>query len=113
MHRKIPLRIGPGGARMPAGSACERRERGHGILIAVLGVNGFARTELDNTAGNPNLLPAVAGEVHLNAMPLGIVESMMREARKIKIGVELPIHPDKQIEIEFRREPSAVVIGGI
>ena len=47
-----------------------------------------------------HLLALVAGEVHLDAVALGIIEGMVTETRQIEISVEVPIDLRKQVEVE-------------
>src|SRR5581483_7967110 len=113
VNRKILLLVDPHRQRLPAGAAGKRNERVRRILVAVLGVDRLAGAEIDHLARDPHLLPLDARKMHLDTMPLAIVEGMMFEARRIELAAELAIYPVQEIEIEFLRHALLVVIGGI
>ena len=94
----------------PRASAPKEFER---VFVAVLGVDGLAGAEFDHAARHPHLLPLLAGEMHLDAVALGIVEGVMAEACEIEVAVELAIDAREQVEIELRRDAGGVVIGGV
>src|SRR5262245_40058388 len=71
-------------------------------FVAVLSMDRLAGAEIDNDAAYPDLLPLGAGEMHLDAPALRIVEGVVLEGGEIEIGAELAIDAGKQIEVEFR-----------
>jgi hypothetical protein len=71
--------VGPQRRRQPAHAARQRTQLLGAVFVAVLGVDGFAGAEFDGLAGHFHLLPLRARQVHLDAMPLAVVEGMMLE----------------------------------
>ena len=51
--------------------------------------------------------------MHLDPLPLGIVESVMLESREIEITPELAVDARQQIEVELRGDAGRVVVRGI
>src|ERR1700726_3522909 len=113
VNGKIPTGIGPGGERRPSRSARERGKRGKGVFVAVLGVNGLARAELNAAAGDAHFLALLAGEVHLDALSLGIEEGMVAEARRVESCAQLAIDASEQVEVEPCRNARCVIVRGI
>src|SRR5262245_52950624 len=99
VDREIRPRIGPYGDGVPPRAARERAEGVERVLVAVLGVDGLAGAEVDRAPGDSHLLPFLAGEVHLDAVTLGIVEGFVAEARQVEIGAELAVDAREQVEI--------------
>src|SRR3984885_5856366 len=64
-------------------------------------MDSLAGAEIDRLVADPHLLALGTGEVHLNAMPLGIVESVVLEGGEIEILAQLPVGPHQEIEIEL------------
>ena len=87
----------------PAGAARQRAEGFERVLVAVLGVDRLAGAEFDRAAGHPHLLALLAGEMHLDAMALGIVEGVVAEAVEVEIAAELAVDARQQVEVERRR----------
>ncbi len=81
------------------------------ILVAVLGVNGFAGAEVDAFAGNAHALALEARQMHFDARALAVEEGVMLEAREVELGAELAIDAREQIEIELRGDALRVVVG--
>src|SRR5712692_2013659 len=104
MDRKISAGIGPHADRRPSRSARQRAEGFERVLVAVFGVDGLAGAHLDGSAGDPHLLAPLAGEVHLDAVALGIVEGMVAEACEVEVAVELAIDARQQVEVEPGRD---------
>src|SRR5947209_5270149 len=73
----------------------------------------FAGAEIERAARDLHLLPFLAGEMHFDAMPLGIVEGMVAEACQVETAAELAVDAREQIEIELRRDAGAIIVGGI
>ena len=71
------------------------------VFVAVLGVDGFAGAEFDCFAGHLHLLPLQAGKMHLDAVPLAVVEGVMLEAVELEIAAQLAVDAREQIEIEL------------
>src|SRR5262249_55347767 len=90
IDRKIFLRIGPQRRHAPAGTACERAERGGRVFVAVLGVDRLAGAELDGLAQDLHLLALGAGEVHLDPRALAVEEGMVLEPLEIETRAQLP-----------------------
>src|SRR5436190_16699128 len=76
-------------------------------------MDGLTRAEFDHTARDLHLLALVAGEVHLDAVALGIIEGMVTETGQIEVSVELPIDSRKQVEVEPGRNAAGIVIGRV
>src|SRR3954466_786453 len=108
---EIVLRVGPHQDRRPPGAARQRAERFHRILVAVLGVNSFAGTEVDALAADPHLLALQACQMHLDARALAVEEGVMLEAGEVEFAAKLAIDARQQIEIELGGDALAVVIG--
>src|SRR5262249_8450771 len=113
MDGKIRASVRPRGNRRPSRTARQRGEGFERVFVAVLGVDGLARTEFNEPARDPRLLPLLAGEVHFDAMTLGIIEGVMAEAAKIEVGAQLTVDPRQQIEIEPGGHAGGVVVGGV
>src|SRR3954469_14160395 len=113
MDGEICARIRPRGDRLPSGPACQCREGIQCVLVAVLGVDGLAGAEFEHPACQPYLLPLLAGEMHLDAATVGIVEGMMAETCKIEVAVELAVDAREEVEIEPGRDAGFVVVGGV
>src|SRR5581483_8600188 len=110
---EISAGIRPVSGRQPADTAGERAEGFDAVLVAVLGVDRLAGTEVYGFAGNAHLLASAAGEVHFDAMLLAIVEGVMVEHVEPEISVQLAVDARQQVEVEFRRHASSVVVGGV
>src|SRR5579884_43489 len=82
---EVAFAVGPHSVRLPPDAARERPQRVRAVLVAVLGVDGLARAEVDRLAGHPHLLSLQTGEVHLDAVALAIVEGMVFEAFEPKV----------------------------
>src|SRR5437016_3466226 len=76
-------------------------------------MDGLTRAEFDRAAGDLHLLALLAGEVHLDAMALGIIEGVVTETREIEVSVELAIDARKQVEVEPGGNARGVVVGRI
>src|SRR6266536_5085629 len=71
---KMLVAIRPHRVWRPAGGARKILEALDGELVAVLGVDRLARAERDGAAGDHHRLALAAGEMHLDARALAIVE---------------------------------------
>ena len=76
-------------------------------------MDGLTRAEFDHTARDLHLLALVAGEVHLDAVALGIIEGVVTEARQIEVSVELAIDSRKQVEVEPGGNAAGIVVGRV
>ena len=97
---KITAGIGPAFFHCPARTT---RQGGKGlttVLVAVLGVNGFTRPEVEGCTADFYLLTLGGGEMHFDAAFLAIVEGMMLELIELEITTQLTIDAAQQIEIE-------------
>src|SRR5215468_4843869 len=111
LHQEIA--VGPGRDRDPARTPRQQAERLDRVLVAVLGVDGLAGCELDHAAGDVDLLPPTAHQMHLDPAPLAVVERPVAERIEIEIGAKLTIEAREHIEVELRGHALGVVIGGI
>src|SRR6478609_5162905 len=80
VHAEFLLGVGPHLGRRPAGAARQRAERLDRILIAVLGMNGFAGAEVDALAAHLDTLALQARQMHLDPRALAIEECVVLEA---------------------------------
>src|ERR1700719_643862 len=76
---EVVLGIHKGRGIRPSGAGGVAAEQVDGVLVAVLGVDGFAATELERLAAHPNLLARQADEMHLDAALSLIVAGAMAE----------------------------------
>src|SRR5262245_53645328 len=51
--------------------------------------------------------------MHLDAAQLAVVESAMPERSEVEIGAQLAVDAREQVEVELRRHPARVVVGGM
>src|SRR5262245_66140250 len=86
VHREVLVAVRPYRRRVPTGAARHRTERLDRILVAVLGVDGFAGAEIDGFPAHAHLLPLQAGEVHLDPRLLAVIEGVMLERRQLEVG---------------------------
>src|SRR4029079_9726159 len=86
MDAEIIVGVGPYRRRGPAGAARQRAKRVDRIFIAVLGVDGFAGSEIDAHAAYLDPLAFEARQMHLDARTVAVEESMMLEAGRIELG---------------------------
>src|SRR5436190_10579792 len=91
--------IAPDRERRPAAAVSQRLEGIDRIFVTVLGVDRLAGAELAGDAAHSDLLPPGAGEVHLDAPALGVVEGVVLEGGEIEIGTELAIDASEQIQV--------------
>ena len=76
-------------------------------------MNAFARREVNLKVCRRNAyaLIACALKMHFDARLPGIPNSAMTEPRRIKISVKLSIEAMQHVQVEFRSNPAAVVVG--
>ena len=73
----------------------------------------LTRTEMDGCAGDPGFLVSQAANVDFDP-PFGfVIEGDVLEPVDVEIAVELAIDALEQIEVELRRHPGPIVVGGI
>src|SRR5271166_4573915 len=113
MNREICAGVGPRRKRRPSRPARQRGKGVQRVFVAVLRVNGLAGAKLDQSAGNLNPLTLVAGEVHLDAMSLGVVEGVMAEACQLEVAVELAVDAREQVEVEAGSDAGHIIVGGV
>src|SRR5690242_11258504 len=101
LNGEIFVGIRPRSGRHPAEPARERGEGFNAVFVAVFGVDGLAGAKVDGFAGDFHLLPLQACKMHLDAMPLAIIERMMFEHVETESAAKLAIDARKQIEIEL------------
>src|SRR5215831_13675034 len=75
-------------------------------------MNGFPAAEVERLAAGTNLLPRHADEMHLDAMLFLVVAREMAKTRKVEPSAKLAIDAREEVEVEGRRDPGIVVIGG-
>src|SRR5512137_1161892 len=109
MNRKILTYVGQCSRGQPADAARKCGERLDTVLVAVLGMDGFAGAEVDDLAGHLDLLPLQAGEMHFDAMALAVVERAMLENIQPESTAKLAVDAREQIEIEFGGHACGVV----
>src|SRR6516165_12034938 len=80
MHGKSAAGVRPRSERAPARAARQRQKRFNRVFVAVLGVDRLAETEVDHPPRHLDFLTLLAGEVHLDAMALCIIEGVMTES---------------------------------
>jgi len=85
--------IAPDIHRPPAGALGERLKAFDRVFVAVLGMNGLAKTEIDRLAVHAHFLPLDAGKMHLDAVAVAVLASVVLERRLIEIGAEFAMDP--------------------
>src|SRR5579863_4969431 len=108
------LRVGPGLHRSEAGAGEERLRFAGGELVAVLGVDGLIRAEMnaEPESGDGDALGAAADKMHFNARGSAVPDGTMLECFEIELGAELAVQPLKQIQIEGCGDAFGVVVSG-
>src|ERR1700722_13440662 len=91
LDREKLVCVGPSPRRHPANATRERSKGLDAVLVAVLGMNGFTRTEVDGLAGHLHLLALQTREMHFDAMTLAIVEAVMLERIEPECAAKLAI----------------------
>src|SRR3984885_1833066 len=76
-------------------------------------MDSLAGAEIDRLVADPHLLALGTGEVHLDAMPFGIVESVVLEGGEIEIRAQLAVDAHQEIEIELGSHALGIVISAI
>src|SRR5437764_12680847 len=69
--------------------------------------------EREALAENAHLLAPAAGEMHLDAIELAVVERMMLERGDVEIRAELAIDAHQQIAVELRSHALSIVVSGV
>src|SRR5260370_35885816 len=85
--------IAPDLHRPPAGALGERLKALARVFVAVLGMNGLAETEINRLAVHAHFLPLEAGKMHLDAVAVAVVASVMLERRHVQIDAEFSMDP--------------------
>ena len=97
--------------------ACARqRSEGFRACICSCSRCGWSRRRRNSISAAGNAAPSarrLAGEMHLDASALGIIERMVAEACEVEVAAELAIDAGQQIEVEPRGDAGGVVIGGV
>ena len=55
----------------------------------------------------------LAGQMHLDAVALAVVEGVVLEACEIEIAAEFAVDAREQVEIELRGDAGGIVVGGV
>src|SRR5262249_19347571 len=77
MYREHVGLIGPGGAHLPARAARQRCKALEAVFVAVLGVNALAVPEREARSQQTHHLLLLADQVHLDPVPLAVVDRAM------------------------------------
>src|SRR3954451_931236 len=110
MHREHLRGIRPALAHPPTRALRQRREALDAVFVAVLGVDALAGAEREAGAEQAHGLALLADQVHLDAVPLAIVDRAMGEGGKVEIAAELAVDPHQHIEIEASGDAGGIVI---
>src|SRR5262245_17020796 len=113
LDREIFPRVGPCPHRQPTDTARKCGKRLDAILVAVLGMDGFAGTKLDDLSRHLDPLALDAGKMHFDAMTLAVVKGVMLKSVEIECAAELTINSRQQIEIELCGNALGVIVGCI
>src|SRR4051795_8652193 len=111
VHREHLRGIRPALAHPPTRALRQRAEALDAVFVAVLGVDALARAEREAGAEQAHGLALLADQVHLDAVPLAIVDRAMGEGGKVEIAAEFAIDPYQHIEVEARGDAGGVVVG--
>ena len=68
--------------------------------------------ERETAAGHGSALIAGGPQVHLDPLLAFVIDRRMLECAYVESAGQLPVDPRQHIEIELRRNPLGVVIGG-
>ncbi len=111
-HRSCPP-IWPSISRTVATSS-ERRYLSQVELVGALGVEGLPLREgdFDPQRCDRHRLDAAALEMHLDPPFLPIAEDPVAEGLEIEPPIQLAVDPRQQVEVERRRHPQRIVVGG-
>src|SRR5215471_6520882 len=79
VNREHFCAVGPGLPHPPTGAACKCCETIDAVLVAVLGVNAFTRTEGEARSQQAHGLFFPADQVHLDAVAVLVIDRSMSE----------------------------------
>src|SRR5436190_11918991 len=103
--------VGPNPRQAKAGGNGEAGKPFSRVLIRKLRNDFFAPRKMKVLTANMNRLFRLADQVHLDAPAALVVDCLMSPEWEIEVCVELAVRANKQIQIKFRRNAGAVVIG--
>src|SRR5436189_3360178 len=92
LDREIFSGESPSHDRQPAYTARQRGKRVYTVLVAVLGMNGFAGAEVEGLACYLHFLPLETGKMHFDAMTLAIVKGVMLESIEPECTAKLAVN---------------------
>ena len=113
-HRKPPLRIRPRRRGIKSRAGQQRLGLAGTVLVAVLGMDGFSRGEVDGEieGDDADLLRCAADKMHLDAGFGRVPEGAMGEGIRIEVRAELAIEAHQNVPIEGRGDAGGIVVGG-
>src|ERR1019366_6479084 len=101
-NREHARAICPRLARCPARAARQRGEALEAVFVAALGMDAFAGAERETPAEHPHALRLAADQVHLDPVPLAVVDRAMGERAGVEIAAQFAVDAMEHIEIEAR-----------
>lgn len=111
VHREHLRSIGPALPHPPAGALRQRGEAVDAVFVAVLGMDALAGPEREAGAQQSNGLVLLAEQMHLDAVPLAIVDRAMAERGQVEIAAEFAVDPHQDVEVEAGGHAGRIVIG--
>src|ERR1017187_10350931 len=83
-----------------------------GVLVAALRPDGLTRTECHGEAAPADVhhLPPLRPQVHLDTAGRLVESGDMLELAKIEVGVQFPVDPSQQVQVERRGHAQRIVV---
>jgi hypothetical protein len=82
------------------------------VFVGIFRDDLFAARKVKFPAPDVHDLFCLAHEVHLDPALAFIVNGLVAPKGKIEVRAKLTIRPNEQVEIEFSRDPGAVIVSG-